>query len=74
MFSQEELDKIIKETLPELPADRHSAIVGTVDNTGVGVVAKFTKETTTQTWELDLAVKRNWNNGFNLGTKVIWSF
>lgn len=74
MFSQIQLNKIINDTLPTLPSNRKSAIVMTVDERGVGIVGKFDKDTSTGNWELDFAVKRDWNGGFNLGTKVIWSF
>lgn len=75
MFSQDELAKIVNETLPTtLPNGRSSAIVGTVDKNGVGFVAKFDKDTTTGNWELQMAVRRDWNGNTNVGTKVIWSF
>lgn len=74
MFSQDELAKVISDTLPKLPKDRTTAIVATVDTSGLGIVGKFDKNTKSGNWELDFAVKRDWNGGVNLGTKVIWSF
>lgn len=74
LFSDEALKKVIADTLPALPSDRSIAVVGHVNDQGVGVTARFNKDTKTGNWDLDFAVKRDWNGGYQLGTQVMWSF
>lgn len=68
MFSQAELAKVVKDTVP---SDRSNAIVGVVDNTGLAVVVKMTKS---DHWEIDAAYHRDWGGDQNVGAKVIYSW
>lgn len=72
MFSQDQLHKIIQETLPNtLPGNRTNAVVGLVDEKGVSLVAKFTLR---ERWELEAVYKRDWLGKQDLGAKVIYSW
>jgi len=67
IFSPEQLDKIITETLPPDMTATH-AVVGAVDQNGVRVVASFKKTTH---WELQAAAEHEWTGENKVGAKVL---
>jgi hypothetical protein len=73
IFSPEQLDKVIKETIPaELPANHTNAIVGTVDKDGAKVAAHFAfKE---DRWILEGAYQHDWHGDDRAGGRVIYSW
>jgi hypothetical protein len=70
MFSQAQLDAIVKQTLPEIPAGHKEAIVGGVDEHGVQVVASLTFK---QEWTVEAAYQHEWAGDDKIGAKVMWS-
>lgn len=68
IFSQEALDKIIKETLPADAKPGEKVVVGAVNDKGVQVVASFKLK---GKWEIQAAAKRDWSGKKEAGAKVL---
>lgn len=68
IFSQEQLSKIIKETLPADAPVGTSAVIGSVDQDGAQVVVSMQLK---KHWEIQGAARHDWDTGANsLGGKV----
>lgn len=75
LFDAATLRKLVEDTIPStLPPDHTSALVGTVDSAGVGVVVSCKKDTAKGTWEVRGVLKHEWTGGDKAGAQVIWSF
>jgi hypothetical protein len=68
IFSPEALSKIVSETLPADAKPGTKAVVGTVDEHGVQVVASFKKN---DTWVIQAAARHDWDGTNSLGAKVL---
>lgn len=68
-FSQDQLKKSVEKILPADPGVGEKVIVGTVDSTGVQVVAAFKFKD--GKWELQGAARHDWSGDNTLGAKVI---
>lgn len=68
VFSNEQLDRIIKDTLPADGKAGEKVVVGAVDQNGVQVVASFKN---INGWELQAAAKHDWNGDNVVGAKVL---
>jgi len=73
LLDQATLDRIVSQTIPQATDATHqNAIVGTVDTTGIQVVAHFELHQGSG-WELDdeAVAAHNWNGDNEVGDKVI---
>lgn len=68
MFSNSELAKLVKDTVPD---DRSHAVVLDVNKDGLAVTVKMVK---TKHWEVEGAFTRSWNGDTAGGAKVIYSW
>lgn len=76
LFSPEQLNKIVAETLPapvDMPAGHRSAVVATVDQHGIDVVVGF-QLTGSGKWRLAGAYQHAWTGGDAVGAKLIGTF
>jgi hypothetical protein len=74
VFSQDQLNAIVKETIPSNLPDGHAhAIVGTVDQDGAQVVAGFTLGAN-QEWQVDGVFRHTWSGDNAVGAQVIYSW
>jgi hypothetical protein len=72
IFSQENLDRIIKETLPPtLPPGKTGALVGTVDMSGAQVVVGYNFN---DTWKVTGAFRHDWSGNNEAVASVIGYF
>jgi hypothetical protein len=73
IFSPEQLNKIVAETLPTDAKPNEKIVVGTVDQHGVQVVASFknTVHSDGLNWELQAAARHDWTGDNSVGAKVL---
>jgi hypothetical protein len=76
MFSQTELDRLMKHTLPSDASAGTKVIVGTVDSEGVKVIASFKRlpkldDPHQLTWELQAAGYHNWDGDDGAAGKIL---
>lgn len=71
LFSRDQLQKLITETLPADAQPGEKVIVGTVDSTGAKVVAAFKLK---EHWELQAAAEHDWHGDTKAGAKVLLRF
>lgn len=69
MFSKKELDKIVKEQLPE---GKTGAFVGTVDDKGVQIIVGIALEE--DKIKIQGVYKYDWAGEHSVGGKVIWTW
>ncbi len=71
-FSPDQLAAIVKDALPPVLADgpRH-AIVATIDQDGVKVVASFTRPLADGTWTLQAAATHDWTGDTTVAARVL---
>jgi hypothetical protein len=70
IFSQEQLTKLVADTLPPPSAGHTIAVVGTVDQHGAQVVAGFTSDN--QRWRFNGAFRHDWNGDNTVGAQVMY--
>lgn len=70
VFSPEQLNQIVQDTLPTDVTPGEKVLVGAVDQHGVKVVAAFTWKGDLN-WELQAAVQHDWDGDTKAGGKVI---
>lgn len=68
IFSNEQLAKVVAESLPKDAQKNEKIVIGTIDQDGVQVVASFKLK---EKWELQAAVRHNWDNTDAVGAKVL---
>lgn len=73
IFSPEQLNAIVKQTLPQVPDNHTNAIVGTVDQHGVQAVAVF-KLGAYDRWMATGAIRHNWDGENDIGGSLIYSW
>lgn len=70
IFSQEQLRKLVADTLPPATDGHSVAVVGTVDQHGAQVVAGFTSKN--QQWRFNGAFRHDWNGDNTVGAQVMY--
>jgi len=72
IFSPEQLDVLVKNTLPEDARPGEKIIVGTVDQEGVQVVVGFRKGFgASGSWDLEAAARHEWDGSNSVGAKIL---
>lgn len=73
VFSSEQLDRIIAESLPKDAQPGEKIIVGSVDVTGAQVVAafKYKAPNSSLDWTIMAAAQHTWDGDNKFGTKVL---
>lgn len=71
IFSPEQLDKIVTETLPADAGPGTKVVVGAIDQHGAQVVASFKSSLDGTGWELQAAARHDWNGDNSVGAKVL---
>ena len=71
IFSPEQLDKLVNETLSETGVTSTNAVVGTVDKDGMQLTAAFSWEQSRATWKLEGVVRHNWTGDNEVGAKLL---
>ena len=71
IFSPDQLQKLVKETMPADAKPGEKIIVATVDATGAKVVASFNKVTGPASWDFQWATAYQWKGDVQTGAKVI---
>lgn len=69
IFSPEQLDKIVNETLPQ-DEDKSHAVVFGIDQDGAKVVASF-KRSPDSIWTLQAAAQHEWSGDNKVGGKLV---
>jgi hypothetical protein len=70
IFSKEQLDKLVSETLPPASAGHKVAVVGTVDQHGAQIVAGFTSDN--NRWRFNGAFRHDWTGDNTVGAQVMY--
>jgi hypothetical protein len=68
IFSQEQLAKIVAESLPSDARPGEKVVIGTVDQHGAQVVASFKLK---DHWELQAAARHEWSGENEVGARVL---
>lgn len=72
IFSQDQLAQIVKDSLVNVPAGHTNAVVATVDQSGVKIVAGFSLHD--DRWRIEGAYAHDWDGEDTAGAKVILSW
>ncbi len=74
IFSAEQLQRLVTETLPADAQPGEKVVVGTLDKHGAQVVASF-KNRAAQVgglhWELQAAARHDWDGANSIGTRLL---
>ena len=73
LFGPGQLAKLVRETLPPPGGDHTLAAVGTVDASGVQIVANFTKPAGAATWTFQGAYRHTWTGDDAVTASVIFT-
>lgn len=68
VFSQEQLAKIVAETIPADAKPNEKFLIGTVDQTGAKVMAVLKLK---DEWEVQAVAEANWKGSKSAGAKVM---
>ena len=68
LFSQDQLQKLITDTMPADAKPGEKIVVATVDSSGTKVVASFKLN---QHWDLQAAAEHDWAGDDKAGAKVL---
>jgi hypothetical protein len=73
IFGPSQLDALVRAQLETLPADKHGALVGTVDANGAQLVLSY-QRTGRADWSIEAAMRHNWTgaNTVGLSAKVLF--
>lgn len=71
LFSQEQLQKLVTETLPADAKPGEKVIVATVDATGAKAIVSFNKQAGGANWAVQWATAYQWHGDVQTGAKVI---
>lgn len=73
IFSQQQLARIVEETIPAAASGFTHVVVGTVDQNGAQVVVGFKKKETSAgiKWELQAAARHDWTGENTIGGRVL---
>jgi isocitrate lyase len=71
LFSQDQLAKLVAETLPADAKPGDKVIVATVDATGAKAIISFNKQSGGANWQLQWATAYAWKGDVQTGAKVI---
>lgn len=74
MFSNDALAKAVGDTLSTMPPEHHNAVVTTVDDKGIEVVAGFKKDTQHGSWQFTGAFQHAWTGDNTVGIKAAVSW
>jgi len=70
IFSSDALAKVIKETLPEVPAGKTIAVVGMFDKNGAKIIISFRRDWGHTTWQAFGSAQHDWDVQGGAGTKL----
>ncbi len=73
IFSPQQLDSIVQQTLPSVPEGHTNAVVGTVDQKGAQVVAVF-KLGDDNRWTASAVARHEWSGDNEVGGSIIYSW
>lgn len=71
LFSPDQLQKLVAETLPSDAQPGEKVIVATVDATGAKVIASFNKQVGAADWSFQWATQYTWKGDVQTGAKII---
>lgn len=74
IFSSEQLDKIVADTMPADAKPGEKVVIGTLDQHGAQVMASFKlqkNEFGGPSWELQAAARHEWTGENSVGAKVL---
>lgn len=71
LFTPDQLQKLVTETMPADAKPGEKIMVATVDATGAKVVASFNKQTGPASWQLQWATTYAWKGDVTTGAKII---
>jgi hypothetical protein len=72
LFTPEQLQRVLDQTLPQLPPDKTIAIGFGVDNIGTRVALVFQRSTTSH-WKASAAVAHEWSGETKVGAAVTFT-
>lgn len=73
-FTADQLNKIVAETIPQIPAGKTGAAVATLDATGATVAVELEKHAGPGDFTITAAYTHDWNGDNTLGGKVMYSW
>ena len=74
VFSPEQLQRLVRETLPADAQPGEKVVVGTVDQHGAQIVASFKNKGGLiggLQWEIQAAARHDWDGSNSVGTKLL---
>lgn len=73
-FTAEQLNKIVAETIPQIPPGKTGAIAATVDASGATVAVELQKQAGPGDFTITAAYTHDWNGDNSLGGKILYSW
>lgn len=71
LFTPDQIQKLVTETMPADAKPGEKIIVGTVDANGAKAIVSFNKQAGAAAWEFQWATTYQWKGDVHTGAKVI---